>query len=74
MYNPSSFYVAVQALAPTLRKELMDNPKQIYVLDCLWLKKNALKQSIGLNFFMKAITSISPNLIASTKIAKYSCA
>ena len=25
---------------------------------------------IGLNFFMKAITSISPNLIASTKIAK----
>ena len=30
-----SCYVAVQALAPTLRKELMDNPKQIYALDFL---------------------------------------
>ena len=35
LYYPSNSYVAVQALAPTLRKELMDNPKQIYALDFL---------------------------------------
>ena len=70
MSYPTNFYVEEQVLAPMLRKEPTGNPKRIYALAFLLPKKSALKLSIGLNFFMKAITSTKMSLIAYTKTAK----